>query len=94
MAAEVCCGSNMGPPQAERKAAKGGEKAHGVCCPGRDTAVRRKSFLSYFLYFTKSRTIAAARRRSVAAGNPKRRHGRRKRGHRAAKGFNWAYAKL
>ena len=32
-----------------------GAKAHGVCCPGRDTAVRRKSFLPYFLYFTKSR---------------------------------------
>lgn len=28
----------MGPPQAERKAAKGGEKAHGVCCPGRAAA--------------------------------------------------------
>ena len=32
----------MAPPQAERKAADGGEKAHEVCRPGRDTAVRRK----------------------------------------------------
>ena len=38
--------------------AAGGAKAHGVCCPGRDTAVRRKSFLPYFLYFTKSRRKA------------------------------------
>ena len=29
--------------------------ARGACRPGRDTAVRRKSFLPYFLYFTKSR---------------------------------------
>ena len=32
-----------------------GGNAHGVCRPGRDTAVRRKSFLPYFLYFTKSK---------------------------------------
>ena len=31
------------------------QKARGACRPGRDTAVRRKSFLPYFLYFTKSR---------------------------------------
>ena len=31
------------------------KKSTRVCCPGRDTAARRKSFLFYFLYFTKSR---------------------------------------
>ena len=49
-AAKNCCGSNKAPPQAE--------KAHVVCRPGRDelSIGKLQSFLSYFLYFTKSRT--------------------------------------
>ncbi len=55
--------------------------AHGVCRPGRDKLSEGKfqSFLPYFLYFTKSRKIVAARRR---------------RGRGAAKGFSFVRAKL
>ena len=51
----------MAPPQAERNAADGGEKAHEVCRPGRDKLSEGKfqSFLPYFLYFTKSRKRTA-----------------------------------
>ena len=37
------------------------QKAHGVCCPERGTAVRRKSFFPYFLCLTKSMEKVAAR---------------------------------
>ena len=43
-----CCDSSMD------NAVCGGGKAHGVCCPGRDTAARRKkAFLASFLCLTK-----------------------------------------
>ena len=87
--------------------AVGGAKAHGVCRPGRDTAVRRKSFLPYFLYFTKSRRKAppkaaagCRRQHKKAACRPKKpRSGEnccgsnRKMPPRAAKGFNFVSAK-
>ena len=43
-----CCDSSID------RAVCGGGKAHGVCCPGRDTAARRKkAFLASFLCLTK-----------------------------------------
>ena len=85
-----------------------GGNAHGVCRPGRDTAVRRKSFLPYFLYFTKSRkkkppkaAIGCRRQHKKAAQPPKKRPrsgenccgSNRKVPPKAAKGFNFVGAK-
>ena len=56
-----CVGRSRRPCTAGPQAA---EKARGACRPGRDTAVRRKSFLPYFLYFTKSRKKLLGRAKS------------------------------
>ena len=84
----------MAPPQAERKAADGGEKAHEVCRPGRDKLSEGKfqSFLPYFLYFTKSRKKSPQAAKNVATATWHRRKAEISRG--AAKGFNGVSAKF